>query len=433
MITNRGYLIISSVFVFLTISVLANEIQFLTISIFLFSLILIEFGIYLVSLYDFNNIDVKTTISKSRIFLGDEALIKTTFTHDGKRGIGQLLMIDHIPTGLLSIEKKSDSVISLKAGTEYSINFRVKSLQMGKWNVGKFTLATTDKFGIFMNKRSVENQCNIGVLPIIRMEKRKVQAKIQSGSFPTSAKRDPRGTDFTGIREYYAGDDYRSIAWKQMAKMPQHKPLIKQYEFDQEIGVTMVIGNSEFTNDGRVGNRKLDIAVNAALSVGSIIHSSGGKFNVIFSQNKNPAIVSGSVYELCDRLYQITSDKKFNLENIMNFSLPFAKQSSLILFLMDSPYPNLIEPKMFTQRYADLRNIRTFFFDTSTFHNKKLKNNQNDDAYDLIVNRETEHLKQQVKMLRSYKISANICTKTNTSNKLVNSISTNEMLLEGFS
>ena len=63
----------------------------------------------------------------------------------------------------------------------------------------------------------------------------------------------------------------------------------------------------------------------------------------------------------------------------------------------------------------------------------KLKNNQNDDAYDLIVNRETEHLKQQVKMLRSYKISANICTKTNTSNKLVNSISTNEMLLEGFS
>ena len=158
MITNRGYLIISSVFVFLTISVLANEIQFLTISIFLFSLILIEFGIYLVSLYDFNNIDVKTTISKSRIFLGDEALIKTTFTHDGKRGIGQLLMIDHIPTGLLSIEEKSDSVISLKAGTEYSINFRVKSLQMGKWNVGRFTLATTDKFGIFMNKRSVENQ-----------------------------------------------------------------------------------------------------------------------------------------------------------------------------------------------------------------------------------------------------------------------------------
>ena len=433
MITNRGYLVISAVFVFLTISALANEIQFLTISIFLFSLILVEFGIYLVSLYDFNNIDVKTTTSKSRIFLGDEVLIKTTFTHDGKRGINQVLMIDHIPTGLLSIEKKSDSIISLKAGTEYSINFRVKSLQMGKWNVGKFTLATTDKFGIFMNKRNIENQCNIGVLPIIRMGKRKAQARIQSGSFPTRAKRDPRGTEFTGIREYYTGDDYRAIAWKQMAKTPQHNPLIKQYEFDQEIGLIFVIGNSEFTNDGQIGNRKLDVAIDAALSLGSIVNSSGGKFNVIFSQNSKPTMVSGSVYELCDKLYQITPDKKFNVENLMNFSLPFAKQSSLVLFLMDSSYPNLIEPKMFIQKYTDLRNIRTFFFDTSTFHNKKSKNNQNDDAYDLIIKRETKHLKQQVKILRSYKISADICTKTNTSNKLVNSISENRILLESFS
>jgi uncharacterized protein (DUF58 family) len=433
MITNRGYLIISSIFVFLTISALANELQFLTISILLFSVILVEFGIYLVSLYDFNNIDVSTTTSKSRIFLGDETLIKTTFTHDGKRGIRQLLMTDHIPAGLAVLDKKSDLVINLEPGTEYSIKYTMKSLQMGKWNVGKFTLLTTDKFGIFMHKRSIENQCNVGVLPIIKMGRTKVQARIQSGAFPTRAKRDPRGTDFTGIREYYAGDDYRAIAWKQMAKTPQHNPLIKQYEFDQEIGLILVIGNSKFTNDGQVGNRKLDIAINAALSLGSIVNSSGGRFNVIFSQNNNPTIVSGSVYDLCDKLYQITPDKKFNLENLINFSVSFAKQSSLVLFLLDSPYPNLIESKIFTRRYSDLRNIRTFFFDTSTFHDKKLKTNQNNDPYQLIVNRETEHLKQQVKMLRSYKISADICTKSNTSNKLVNSISTNKILLEGFS
>ena len=151
--------------------------------------------------------------------------------------------------------------------------------------------------------------------------------------------------------------------------------LFKQYEFDQEIGLIFVIGNSEFTNDGQIGNRKLDVAIYAALSLGSIVNSSGGKFNVIFSQNSKPTMVSGSVYELCDKLYQITPDKKFNVENLMNFSLPFAKQSSLVLFLMDSSYPNLIEPKMFIQKYTDLRNIRTFFFDTSTFHNKKSKNN----------------------------------------------------------
>jgi len=433
MITNRGYLIISAIFVFLTISALANELQFLTISILLFSLILVEFGIYLLSLYDFNNIIVSTTTSKSRIFLGDETLIKTTFTHDGKRGIGQLLITDQIPTGLAAVEKKTDLVINLKPGTEYSINYAVRSLQMGKWNVGKFTLLTTDKFGIFMNKRSIENQCNVGVLPIIKMGRTKVQARIQSGAFPTRAKRDPRGTDFTGIREYYTGDDYRAIAWKQMAKTPQHNPLIKQYEFDQEIGLILVIGNSKFTNDGQVGNRKLDVAINAALSLGSIVNSSGGRFNVIFSQSNNPTIVSGSVYDLCDKLYQITPDKKFNLENLINFSVSFAKQSSLILFLLDSPYPNLIESKIFTQRYSDLRNIRTFFFDTSTFHDRKLKTNQNNDAYQLIVNRETEHLKQQLKILRSYKISADICTKSNTSNKLVNSISANKILLEGFS
>jgi len=265
------------------------------------------------------------------------------------------------------------------------------------------------------------------------MGRTKVQARIQSGAFPTRAKRDPRGTDFTGIREYYTGDDYRAIAWKQMAKTPQHNPLIKQYEFDQEIGLILVIGNSKFTNDGQVGNRKLDVAINAALSLGSIVNSSGGRFNVIFSQSNNPTIVSGSVYDLCDKLYQITPDKKFNLENLINFSVSFAKQSSLILFLLDSPYPNLIESKIFTQRYSDLRNIRTFFFDTSTFHDRKLKTNQNNDAYQLIVNRETEHLKQQLKILRSYKISADICTKSNTSNKLVNSISANKILLEGFS
>ena len=141
------------------------------------------------------------------------------------------------------------------------------------------------------------------------MGKRKAQARIQSGSFPTRAKRDPRGTEFTGIREYPTGDDYRAIAGKQMAKTPQHNPLIKQYEFDQEIGLILVIGNSEFKNDGQIGNRKLDIAIDAALSLGSIVNSSGGKFNVIFSQNSNPTMISGSVYELCNKLYRKKIEK----------------------------------------------------------------------------------------------------------------------------
>ena len=82
---------------------------------------------------------------------------------------------------------------------------------MGRMNLGKLSLYLFDKFGLFYKKRIIKENNLISVLPNVRIGRGNIESNIHLGSLSTSTKTDPLGSDFSGIREYSSGDDYRKI------------------------------------------------------------------------------------------------------------------------------------------------------------------------------------------------------------------------------
>jgi len=76
------------------------------------------------------------------------------------------------------------------------------------------------------------------------------------------------GTEFESLREYASGDQFRAIDWKATAK--RGKLMIAQYEVERSQNIMLVLDCGRLMTPRIEGQRKLDYAVTAALSVATI-------------------------------------------------------------------------------------------------------------------------------------------------------------------
>lgn len=118
----------------------------------------------------------------------------------------------------------------------------------------------------------------------LHLSTRALSESLRSGSFRSLYK--GRGIEFSGVREYFPGDDVRSIDWNVTSRMG--RPFVKQFEEDRELVLFLVVDASlsMTTGGGKKGRSRLYagcevaalMALAAALGGGSV----GG---VIFDGN----------------------------------------------------------------------------------------------------------------------------------------------------
>ncbi len=71
-----------------------------------------------------------------------------------------------------------------------------------------------------------------------------------------------QGIEFSGVREYLAGDDVRSIDWNVTARMG--KPFVKMYEEERELDVFLVLDKSLSMNTGSGRQSRQETALECA-------------------------------------------------------------------------------------------------------------------------------------------------------------------------
>lgn len=429
LITRRGYSILSSLFVFVGISIISGELIFATISMFLFSIFFVELLIFLFTISQLSRIKVIREISKKRLFVGDSISVKTILQNDGYRNIGIVKILDDIPDEFQQLGKINNYTLNLGPGEKSEFEYKLEAVQMGRMNLGKLSLYLFDKFGLFYKKRIIKENNFISVLPNVRIGRGNIESNIHLGSLSTSTKTDPLGSDFSGIREYSSGDDYRKIAWKYMAKSSIQEPKIKQFELEQKIDVNFVILNSKHMNDGDIGKRKLDRIVQTAITISSVVNNAGGKFQVIFSERNKPAVISGSVYELCNYLCQIKIDESLEPEKLINHALNYTQRSSILLIVVDSPFPEKIKIEDYTRRFNNKSLVNIFILDTASFITQNIIEKSSKHISELLDN-ERNHLQEQVNQIRQNNLTVDICTKDNIARKIVESFTTTQLLVE---
>ena len=428
LITRRGYSVLSSLFVFISISVISSEFIFLTISMFIFSLFLVELLIFVFSVRELSKLKIERKISKRRLFVGDTISSSIVMQNDGFRTIGLVKLSQDIPIEFKSLGKSKSYAINLAPGEKIKFEYELEAIQMGRINFGNLELNLFDKFGLFFRTREINNEEFVSVLPDLRLGRGIIDANVQLGSLSSTTRSVPLGSDFAGVREYNPGDDYRRIAWKYMAKSSKQEPRIKQFDLDQRIDVNLVILNSNTMNDGPIGERKLDSVVQAAISISSIVDNAGGSFKVIFSENNIPKTIIGNQYELCNNLYQIKAESSLNRQGLINYAITYSDPASIFLFVLDSPFPEEIGIDDFKSLY-NKNLVNLFFLDTASYiptdNNSKLQR----DVVELFEN-EKKHLQKQLDIGKQRKFRVDVCTKDNITKNILESFSRIQILME---
>jgi uncharacterized protein (DUF58 family) len=87
------------------------------------------------------------------------------------------------------------------------------------------------------------------------------------------------GREFESLREYQAGDEFRNICWPATARRGKHVTKLYQVERSQAVWIVMDAGRLLRERVGELS--KLDLAVNAALSLAQIALYSGDRVGVM--------------------------------------------------------------------------------------------------------------------------------------------------------
>ena len=88
--------------------------------------------------------------------------------------------------------------------------------------------------------RGLHSQSLVKRASSLQVTSRTLFESLRSGSFKSIYK--GRGIEFSGVREYFLGDDVRSIDWNVTARMG--RPFVKQFEEDRELVLFLVVDAS---------------------------------------------------------------------------------------------------------------------------------------------------------------------------------------------
>jgi len=87
------------------------------------------------------------------------------------------------------------------------------------------------------------------------------------------------GREFESLREYHQGDEFRNICWTATARRGKHVTKLYQVERSQAVWLVMDAGRLLRARVGKL--TKLDLAVNAALSLAQVALYSGDRVGVL--------------------------------------------------------------------------------------------------------------------------------------------------------
>jgi uncharacterized protein (DUF58 family) len=95
---------------------------------------------------------------------------------------------------------------------------------------------------------------------LLRLSSAALAENMRSGGFKSLYR--GYGIEFSGVRDYFVGDDIRSIDWNVTARM--NRPFVKQFEEERELQVFFVIDRSLSMDTGSLRKTRLASAAEAA-------------------------------------------------------------------------------------------------------------------------------------------------------------------------
>lgn len=347
-LTQRGINVISSLLIFFLITNLSAAPIFSVTSSVLFFIFAAEAIKFRLACKSLASIRVTRHFDSEFIFIGESLNVRFEVHYKGSK-VGAIINLrDLVPYGLEVTDGSNILIKEMEGSGNIMTTYTIKAAEFGKKTYEGIEVLLFDRLGLFVTRRKLICKSSLKIyprIPIIQIETLKKPNPALRYSEKGSSRRSI-GTEFTGIREYIPGDDHRMVAWKAMAKSPTLSPMTKDYQQLKMLDIFIVFLAKSSMRDGPLGQRKIDKAVDASLTLANQAFKMGYSISFIFPHNSGFMLASGSLIQLAASVAEMdimeASESQFS-----EFFKLHVKKKSLLLVITDLPYPETINLPVF--------------------------------------------------------------------------------------
>ena len=286
----------------------------------------------------------------------------------------QVHLLDELPVQLQARDFQAH--VDIPAGQSSTYSYTVRPVQRGEYHFGAVNALARSPVGLIRRRFRFSADKTVPVYPsYIQMRKYELLAiSNQLTEFGIKKiRRIGHNQEFEQIKEYVAGDDYRTINWKATAR--RGGLMVNNYQDERSQQVYALVDKGRTMRMPFEGMSLLDYAINASLVISNIAIKKEDKAGLITFQHKVQAMVPASrrskqMYLLMEALYnQKTAYKESDYAALYTAVRRRITQRSLLLLFTSFESLSSMERQLpYLRRLAINHLLVVIFFKNTELH-----------------------------------------------------------------
>jgi len=280
MLTNHGFVLISSASLVLFLSYFLNLPWIYIISLIVIFLLFFDGIVFYLNKRRLSKLLIKRVYGEY-VIQGELFEVKVVLENKNKSKVQYLLIKNEVPYGF---EFYNGSLVFfgiINQGIS-SFSYNLIPRQTGLHDLGKVEILLYDPLMLFCYKKHYKEKDNVKVIPkVSRFPRIPLIGNMLNILSTHARKRKGLGFDFYSIKEYEYGDEIKNIAWKAVALSPERKLYTIQRIEELRSKFVLLIDVSKSMNEGIEKYRKIDIVASQILSFANFVLSNGDEVSLI--------------------------------------------------------------------------------------------------------------------------------------------------------
>lgn len=202
----------------------------------------------------------------------------------------RISVIDELPFQFQVRDKEFK--LNIDSGKSKTIEYDLRPVKRGEYSFGAVNVFVKSPIGFVQRRYRFSQDMMVPVYPSF-MQMRKYELLAISNQLTDAGikkiRRRGNNAEFEQIKEYVAGDDYRTINWKATAR--KNKLMINQYQDEKSQQVYSAIDMGRIMRMPFEGLSLLDYAINSSLVISNIAMLKQDKAGIITFSNRVQAIL----------------------------------------------------------------------------------------------------------------------------------------------
>jgi uncharacterized protein (DUF58 family) len=283
----------------------------------------------------------------------------------------RLTVIDELPFQFQA--RDTQFGLQLTAGSNKILEYKVYPRKRGEYYFGAVNVFAKSPIGLLEKRYRFSQDMFVPVYPsFIQMRKYELLAIYNrlTDSGIKKIRKLGNNAEFDRIKEYVAGDDYRTINWKATAR--KEKLMVNQYEDEKAQRVYSFIDMGRTMKMPFEGLSLLDYAINSSLVISNIAMIKSDKAGIITFSNKVRSVLladrkGGHLNKILQLLYdQKTGYLESNFENLfITVKKRITTRSLLLLYTNFESLSGLQRQMKYLKRMAKDHLLVVIFFENT--------------------------------------------------------------------